>query len=139
MLEYDRSKYAPDARPGAAAATGPREPDDMLDEWAACGIERAEDIKTLFVDPFYFGCEADDPLTALSLFVLFLGVMAWQVNGVGPRRLPLRYWVYLDLDLWAGYCEVCRYRQEGRPRGLVATAVEHGVRGQRPTSQTAPP
>ena len=38
----------------------------MLDEWAACGIETKEDIKTLFVDPFYFGCEADDPLTSMA-------------------------------------------------------------------------
>ena len=38
----------------------------MLDEWAACGIEQAADIKRLFVDPFYFGCEADDPLTSTA-------------------------------------------------------------------------
>ena len=38
----------------------------MLDEWAACGIDKAEDIKELFVDPFYFGCEADDPLTSMA-------------------------------------------------------------------------
>jgi predicted TIM-barrel fold metal-dependent hydrolase len=55
----------------AADATGrpmrrPKEPQDMLDEWAACGIEQAADIKRLFVDPFYFGCEADDPLTSTA-------------------------------------------------------------------------
>ncbi|MGO9874786.1 MAG: amidohydrolase family protein [Acidimicrobiia bacterium] len=43
-----------------------KEPDEMLDEWAECGITRAEDIKTLFVDRFYFGCEADDPLTSTA-------------------------------------------------------------------------
>jgi hypothetical protein len=42
------------------------EPDDMLDEWAACGIESVSDFKQLFVDPFYFGCEADDPLTSTA-------------------------------------------------------------------------
>ncbi len=36
----------------------------MIDEWAACQIERAEDIRDLFVPNFYFGCEADDPLNA---------------------------------------------------------------------------
>jgi hypothetical protein len=61
------AKYAPDA----PAITGglmnrPPEPEELLDEWAACGIERAEDIKSLFVDPFYFGCEADDPLTSMA-------------------------------------------------------------------------
>ena len=35
-----------------------------LDDWKACGIDTAEDIKRLFVDPFYFGCEADDPINA---------------------------------------------------------------------------
>jgi hypothetical protein len=38
----------------------------MLDEWAACGITEAEDIKGLFADRFYFGCEADDPLTSMA-------------------------------------------------------------------------
>ena len=35
-------------------------PDGLVDEFAACGIERAEDIADLFVPNFYFGCEADD-------------------------------------------------------------------------------
>ncbi len=52
--------------PGGGLLARPPEPDDMLDEWAACGIERAEDIKALFADRFYFGCEADDPLTSLA-------------------------------------------------------------------------
>ncbi|MFN2530893.1 MAG: hypothetical protein ABR555_06325 [Pyrinomonadaceae bacterium] len=34
----------------------------MLNEWAACHIEREEDIRDLFVPNFYFGCEPDDPL-----------------------------------------------------------------------------
>ncbi len=33
---------------------------DDLDDYAACGIDSADDFKTLFVEPFYFGCEADD-------------------------------------------------------------------------------
>ena len=36
----------------------------MLDEWAACEIESAQDIRELFTNSFYFGCEADDPLSA---------------------------------------------------------------------------
>jgi predicted TIM-barrel fold metal-dependent hydrolase len=38
----------------------------MLDEFAACGIERAEDIYDLFVPRYFFGCEADDPTTAFA-------------------------------------------------------------------------
>jgi hypothetical protein len=37
-----------------------------LDDWARCGIEKAEDIRDLFVPNFYFGCEADDPLNATA-------------------------------------------------------------------------
>lgn len=36
----------------------------LRDEWARCGIRRAEDIRELFVNSFYFGCEADDPINA---------------------------------------------------------------------------
>ena len=71
----------------------PREPEAMLDEWAACGIERAEDIKTLFVDPFYFGCEADDPMTT---------------HGVQHRGQPVRRRAPRDDGL--------RHRALGRPR-----------------------
>ena len=33
---------------------------DDLDDYAACGIGTVDDFKALFVEPFYFGCEADD-------------------------------------------------------------------------------
>ncbi|MCW5970054.1 MAG: amidohydrolase family protein [Blastocatellales bacterium] len=36
----------------------------MKDEWIHCRIERPEDIRKLFVESFYFGCEADDPMNA---------------------------------------------------------------------------
>jgi hypothetical protein len=32
------------------------------DDFAACGIERAEDIRDLFCKNLHFGCEADDPM-----------------------------------------------------------------------------
>lgn len=41
-------------------ATGP------VDDFARCEIERAEQVRELFAEPFYFGCEADDPLTATA-------------------------------------------------------------------------
>lgn len=43
-----------------------REPDGMLDEFAAVGITRTEDIKDAFTRNFYFGCEADDRMNALA-------------------------------------------------------------------------
>jgi predicted TIM-barrel fold metal-dependent hydrolase len=35
-----------------------------LDDYSACKIERAEDIRELFAQNFYFGCEADDRINA---------------------------------------------------------------------------
>ena len=67
LLTEMADRYAPNAAAVKGGLTDrPSEPADMIDEWAACGIERAEDIKRLFVDPFYFGCEADDPLTSMA-------------------------------------------------------------------------
>jgi predicted TIM-barrel fold metal-dependent hydrolase len=37
-----------------------------LDDWHRCDIETVEDIKRLYVDRFYFGCEADDAMNALA-------------------------------------------------------------------------
>jgi predicted TIM-barrel fold metal-dependent hydrolase len=60
-------RYAPDARRLPPEVTRrPVEPEDMLDEWAACGIEQAIDIRALFAERFWFGCEADDPMTSLA-------------------------------------------------------------------------
>jgi hypothetical protein len=35
-----------------------------LDDYSRCRITRKEDIRDLYVDRYYFGCEADDPLNA---------------------------------------------------------------------------
>jgi hypothetical protein len=32
-----------------------------LDDYSACEISQKRDWRDLFVTPFYFGCEADDP------------------------------------------------------------------------------
>jgi hypothetical protein len=37
---------------------------EPVDDFARCGITCPEDIRDLFVDRFYFGCEPDDPITA---------------------------------------------------------------------------
>jgi len=49
----------------------------MLDEWAACQIERVGEIRDLFVPNFYFGCESDDPITAWAFNT--------RVNPFGAR------------------------------------------------------
>jgi hypothetical protein len=37
---------------------------EQIDDYAACRIEKASDIRDLFTKNFYFGCEADDPMNA---------------------------------------------------------------------------
>jgi predicted TIM-barrel fold metal-dependent hydrolase len=45
------------------AASGSDEDPALLDEFARCEIDDVDDLMGLFVPSFYFGCEADDPLT----------------------------------------------------------------------------
>lgn len=47
----------------ALAELGAKDP-SAIDDYAACGITRASEIRDLFVKNFYFGCEADDPINA---------------------------------------------------------------------------
>ena len=46
------------------SVTGSAEDPAIIDEFARCSIESERDIADLFVPNFYFGCEADDPITA---------------------------------------------------------------------------
>ncbi len=51
---------------GLLLLTDPAEPRDSIDEFAESGVESEDDIRELFTNRFYFGCEADDPLTAVA-------------------------------------------------------------------------
>ncbi len=42
----------------------PDEDPDTIDEFSACRVESPEDIRDIFVERFYFGCEADDSMNA---------------------------------------------------------------------------
>ncbi len=60
-----------------------------LDEWAACEIDRAEEVRDLFVPHFYFGCEADDPM------------VAWAFNEkTNPLGAKLRAMFSSDMGHW---------------------------------------
>jgi predicted TIM-barrel fold metal-dependent hydrolase len=52
--------------PAVAMMGTAHEPPDMLDEFAAIGLESTEDIRDAFTRNFYFGCEADDRMNALA-------------------------------------------------------------------------
>ncbi len=75
-------KYAP-AWP--SDAPGPRQwrSSDLalIDEFAASGAERPEDFVELFARPFFFGCEADDPVTATAFDT--------RINPFGTRLQAL--------------------------------------------------
>jgi len=38
----------------------------LFDEFAACAMKEIRDLRALFVDPFYFGCEADDRMVSVA-------------------------------------------------------------------------
>ena len=61
----------------------------VLDEWAACEITCAEDVRDLFVPRFYFGCEADDPMVAWAFRA--------DTNPLGAR---LRAMFSSDIGHW---------------------------------------
>jgi hypothetical protein len=64
-------------------------PPPVIDEWAACGIEKEVDIVDRFVPHFYFGCEADDCS------------VAWAFNSkLNPEGSRLRAMFSSDAGHW---------------------------------------
>jgi hypothetical protein len=86
----------------------------MLDEWAACGIERAEDIKRLYADRFWFGCEADDPMTSLAFN-----------SSVNPFGAELQVMLGSDMAHWdlPDVTEVLEEAYEMVERGWIGEAA----------------
>jgi Amidohydrolase len=60
-----------------------------LDDFAACQIDRIEDVHELFVPRFFFGCEADDPITSWAFNT--------RANPLGAR---LRATLGSDMGHW---------------------------------------
>jgi predicted TIM-barrel fold metal-dependent hydrolase len=61
----------------------------QIDEWAQSGVRSREDIRDVFRDQFYFGCEGDDPLT----------MMAYRPMGT-PFNLQLNAFYGSDIGHW---------------------------------------
>jgi hypothetical protein len=89
------------ARPAARPA--------QVDEFAAVGMERAEDLKDRFVPNFFFGCEADDPLVAWAF--------REDVNPFGARLRPI---FGSDISHWD-------VRDMNEPVPEAYELVEHGI------------
>jgi predicted TIM-barrel fold metal-dependent hydrolase len=87
--KYGDARFTADLE-GLAESFTKLEPEPpSLDEWQACGIERPEDIRELFVPRFYFGCEADDPS------------VAWAFDDrVNPMGAKLRAMFSSDMGHW---------------------------------------
>jgi hypothetical protein len=52
-----------------------------FDEFAPCGMTEVNDLKALFIDRFYFGCEADDRMTSVAF--------NRRLNPVGGKLKPV--------------------------------------------------
>jgi hypothetical protein len=66
---------------------------DNADEFAACAMREVRDLRALFAEPFYFGCEADDRLVSVAF--------NRRLNPLGVALKPLfgsdiGHWDVLD-------------------------------------------
>ena len=83
--------------------------DMSIDEFEKSGIQSAEDIRDIFVEKFYFGCEGDDPLNA----------MAFNPSGI-PFDARLKPLYGSDIGHW-DVSNMSEITEE------VYELVEHGV------------
>ena len=61
----------------------------LFDEFAACALRDIRQLKELFVDPFYFGCEAEDRMVAVAFD-----------RRLSPVGLPLKAMLGSDIGHW---------------------------------------
>lgn len=125
-----------------------------IDEWARCRIASDEDFKALFVDPFYFGCEADDatvpgafdaglnPMGSKLKAMFSSDIGHWDVDDIA-RVLEEAYELvehgHIDLDDFRAFTfdNVVELHGSLNPGFFAGTAVEAAVE-QRPGGITVP-
>jgi predicted TIM-barrel fold metal-dependent hydrolase len=98
----------------AASQVLPKDYPFPIDEFEKSGIRKAEDIRDIFVDRFYFGCEGDDPLNA----------MAFHPHGV-PFDAKLKPLYGSDIGHWdvPDMAEVAEEAYELVEHGLIDEAA----------------
>jgi hypothetical protein len=74
-------RHLPRLDAALAILSDPDEDRDQLDEFAASGVRRPEDIRDVFSRSFYFGCEADDAFAARAFDT--------ATNPLGARLRPV--------------------------------------------------
>jgi len=116
----------------------------LLDEFAACGIERAEDIRDLFAVPFYCGCEADDPMSVTAFatkanpfgarFNAMFGsdISHWDVpvmaDVLGEVYEMVEHDLFSEADLRDFvFTNPVRFYTRGNPQFFAGTTVEAAV------------
>ncbi len=82
----------------------------FVDDWTEVKIKRREDIRDLFVTPFYFGCEADDSLNYTAFNA--------RANKMGAK---IKAMFSSDLGHWdvVDFGEVLSEAHESVDRGLM--------------------
>jgi len=116
-----------------------------LDEFEACGIEEAEDLKERFVSSFYFGCEADDPMNAWA-FDTRINPMGAKLHAIFGSDIG--HWDVMDVrevleEAWElvergtlseedfrdfSFANPARFWTANNPGFFEGTAVESAVR-----------
>jgi len=74
LIEQLLKEHAPDPVPGALdrlddallMLSDPEEDRSVANEFAEAGIDSKEDIRNVFEQKYFFGCEADDPMNAIA-------------------------------------------------------------------------
>ena len=66
VLNADERERADRLDEALLMLSDPEEDRSVTDEFAQSGIESAEDVKQIFEEQFFFGCEADDPMNAIA-------------------------------------------------------------------------
>jgi hypothetical protein len=120
-------------------------PAEVLDEFAPAGIVDARDIEHLFVPSFYFGCEADDPMTALA----FSGTLRFGARLNAMFSSDIGHWDVPDItgvlaEAWEPvedgliteadfrdftFTNAARFYTASNPRFFEGTVVADSVRG----------
>lgn len=124
----------------------PEEDRSALDEFEESGVSCAEDIRDIFEQQFYFGCEADDPMNAMAfdrakipqrarmnaIFASDIG--HWDVpdfRGVLPEAWELVEDGHLNEDDFRAFTcgNAAAMLQATRPDFFKGTAIEGSLPG----------
>ncbi len=137
----------------SALGVGMSADDEFVDEWEASGIDRLSDIRARFAEPFFFGCEADDPLVPLAFddrltgarlnAMLSSDIGHWDVpdmarilveahEAVDRGRLSAQ-----DFEAFA-FGNACRLYTRNRPDFFAGTVIEQEARTAQPVGRAVP-